>query len=201
MATYELPDLRYDYHALEPHISARQLELHHSKHHATYVKQANELLEKMAGAEAAQLPALTKALAFNVSGHVLHSLFWDSLTPGGSRPTGALAEAIDATFGSRNALVEQLSGVITTLQGSGWAALVWEPVAQRLVVTQLRDHQDNSIAGATAVLVIDGWEHAYYLDHQNDRGAWTKAVGHLLDWEHASQRFDLVRDMHASAAR
>jgi len=193
MASYTLPDLSYDYAALSPHISAEQLELHHSKHHAAYVKKANELVEKLAAAPAAELPALTRAFTFHLSGHVLHSLFWESMTPGGSAPEGGLRDAIDSSFGSLDALTKQLGGAITTMMGSGWAALTWEPVAGRLVVAQLRDHQDNAPAGTAPVLVIDGWEHAYYVDYRNDKEKWVAAVTSVLDWENAGHRFDAIR--------
>lgn len=201
MPIYSLPDLPYAYDALAPAMSARQLELHHTKHHAAYVKQANELIERLADADAAAVPALTRSLAFNVSGHVLHSMFWESMTPGGSRPDGSLVGAIETSFGSHDALVELLGDAITSLQGSGWAALVWEPMAERLVVAQLLNHQDNGFQGGEPLLVIDGWEHAFYLDHQNDKAAYVEAVCGLLDWERASRRFEAVRSADVTPAR
>ena len=145
MATYTLPELPYDVGALEPHLSARILELHHGKHHAAYVKGANTTLEKLEEARAksdfAAIPALERALAFNVSGHVLHSLFWTNLAPkAGGRPDGALLAAIDRDFGGFDAFKRQLTEAASTIMGSGWAALTWEPLAKRLVTTQIYDH-------------------------------------------------------------
>jgi Fe-Mn family superoxide dismutase len=201
MAVYTLPDLPYDVGALAPHLSAELLGLHHGKHHAAYVKGANETLEKLATAEAAQITGLDRALAFNVSGHVLHSMFWTSMSPdGGGRPDGELAAAIDDSFGSYDTFAAQFGAALTTVQGSGWAALVWEPLAQRLLVTQLHDHQSNTLVGSTPVLLADAWEHAYYLDYRNDKQAWSAAFFALADWRSAAERF-AGRAITASSAR
>ena len=148
MSTYTLPDLPYDYAALEPHIDARIMELHHDKHHAAYVKGANTALEKLAEArdsgDFALITKLSKDLAFNLSGHVLHSVFWTCMSPdGGGKPEGELAAAIDDSFGSFDDLKAQLTEATTRVQGSGWGALAWEPLAGRLIVEQVYDHQSN----------------------------------------------------------
>jgi superoxide dismutase, Fe-Mn family len=190
MAAYTLPDLPYDEGALAPHLSAELMGLHHGKHHAAYVKAANETLEKLASADPAQIAGLDRALAFNVSGHVLHSMFWTSMSPdGGDRPGGELAAAIDDSFGSFATFASQFGTALTTVQGSGWAALVWEPLAQRLLVAQMHDHQSNTLVGSTPVLLADAWEHAYYLDYRNDKQAWSKAFFALADWRSAADRF------------
>ena len=196
-STYQLPDLPYDYSALKPAISPKLLELHHSKHHAAYVKGANETLDKLASArdsdDFSQTGALSKALAFHVSGHVLHSLFWTCMSPdGGTEPAGNLQSRIEADFGSFDQLKKQLNASIAQLQGSGWAALVWEPVAKRLIVEQVYDHQSNVGQGTDLVLVIDGWEHAFYLDYLNDKAAWTDAFWEVADWKSAGARFDAL---------
>ena len=139
MKPYELPDLPYDYAALEPHYSARVLELHHDKHHAAYVKGVNTTLEKLAAAresgDLSSIVGLEKTLAFNLSGHVLHTLFWQNLSPdGGDKPTGELAAALDEHFGSFDAFKAQLSEAAGTVQGSGWGVLSWEPLGQRLFI-------------------------------------------------------------------
>src|SRR6476620_1896308 len=143
MTAYVLPDLPYDYAALEPHYSARIVELHHDTHHAGYVKQGNaalaELVELRASGspDPARLRGLEKALAFNVSGHLLHSVFWPTMSPrGGGEPEGELGGGIAEAFGSFTALRAQLSEATTSLQGSGWGALVWEPLAASLMVQQ-----------------------------------------------------------------
>ena len=193
-STYQLPDLPYDYSALKPAISPKLLELHHSKHHAAYVKGANETLDTLASArdgdDFTQTGALSKALAFHVSGHVLHSLFWTCMSPDAQPPSGALQQAIDADFGSLDKLKKQMNAAIAQLQGSGWAALAWEPVAKKLIVEQVYDHQSNVAENSDLVLVIDGWEHAFYLDYLNDKAAWTEAFWEVADWKSANTRFE-----------
>ena len=194
---YVLPDLPYDYSALEPSISAKLLELHHSKHHAAYVKGANDALEQLAKARDAddysEIGRLAKLFAFNQSGHVRHSLFWTCMSPsGGEPPSGELATAIDEGFGTFDRLKQQMNASIAQLQGSGWAALAWEPVAKRLIVEQVYDHQSNVGQGTDLVLVIDGWEHAYYLDYLNDKAKWTEAFWNVADWRAAAARFDSI---------
>lgn len=205
--TYALPDLAYDYSALQPSISAKLLELHHSKHHAAYVKGANQALDELAEARDANdystIGRLQKLLAFNLSGHVLHSLFWECMSPsGGDKPNGRLAQAIDEGFGSYERLQQQMNASIAQLQGSGWAALAWEPVAARLIVEQVYDHQSNVGQGTDLVLVIDGWEHAYYLDYLNEKAKWTDAFWQVVDWQSAGSRFDqLVASSQPAASR
>ena len=194
MATYTLPELPYDFGALEPHLSARILELHHGKHHAAYVKGANTTLEKLEEARAksdfAAIPALERALAFNVSGHVLHSLFWTNLAPkAGGRPDGALLAAIDRDFGGFDAFKRQLTEAASTIMGSGWAALVWEPLAKRLLVSQIYDHQSNVAQGSAPLLVLDAWEHAFYLQYENRKTDFFEAVWNLWNWSDVSKKF------------
>jgi Fe-Mn family superoxide dismutase len=198
MAAYTLPDLPYDFGALEPHYSAEILELHHDKHHAAYVTGANTALEKLEKARTSEdfdsIVGLEKALAFNVSGHVLHSLFWKNLSPdGGGKPEGELAAAIDEFFGSFDAFKAHLSAVTTTVQGSGWGALAWEPIGQRLIVEQVYDHQGNIGNGSGPILVIDAWEHAFYLQYKNVKADYVKAIWNIVDWADVSARFDKVR--------
>jgi Fe-Mn family superoxide dismutase len=145
---YLLPDLAYDPAALEPHISGRIMELHHDKHHAAYVKGANAALARLQDTreqgEFATISMLEKNLAFNVSGHVLHSVFWTNLSPnGGGEPSGELGELIEETFGGFPAFRQQIMEAASTIQGSGWALASWEPMAGRLVVQQVYDHQGN----------------------------------------------------------
>src|SRR5690606_25416874 len=152
MAVYSLPDLPYDYAALEPSISARIMELHHSKHHATYVAGANTALEKLEEAretgDYTNIPKLEKDLAFHLGGHVNHSIFWNNLSPdGGDKPVGELAAAIDEFFGSFDKFVGHFSAAANSLQGSGWAVLAWDPVGARLLVHQLYDQQGNTPLG------------------------------------------------------
>jgi Fe-Mn family superoxide dismutase len=198
MPRYVLPDLDYDFSALEPHISAQIMELHHGKHHAAYVTKANETLEKLDEARGkgdfTRLAGLEKALAFNLSGHVLHSLFWKNMKPkGGGQPKGPLAETITRDFGSFDALKAQITEVAATVMGSGWGALVFEPMAQRLLTCQIYDHQSNLSQAGLPLLVIDAWEHAYYLQYKTDKASFFKAVWNLWDWDDVSSRFEAAR--------
>jgi Fe-Mn family superoxide dismutase len=206
MAIYTLPELTYDFGALEPYLSARILELHHGKHHAAYVKGANTTLERLEEARAkgdfGALPALERALAFNVSGHVLHSLFWTNLAPkAGGRPDGDLAAALDRDFGSFDAFKRQLSEAAATVMGSGWAALVWEPLSRRLLVSQIYDHQSNVAQGGAPILVLDAWEHAYYLQYENRKTDFFDAVWNLWNWPDVARRFEATRAVAAAPAR
>jgi Fe-Mn family superoxide dismutase len=191
---YILPDLQYDYGALEPHISGKIMELHHNKHHAAYVSNANATLDRLTEARTKEdftrLAALERALAFNLSGHVLHSIFWRNLTPkGGGEPSGELGSAIKRDFASFDKFKRQLIEVATSIMGSGWAALIWEPVSQQLLTTQIYDHQSNLSQGGVPLMVIDAWEHAYYLQYQNQKTAFFEAVWQLWNWEDIANRY------------
>jgi superoxide dismutase, Fe-Mn family len=198
MSSYLLPSLPYKFDALEPGLSAELLELHHSKHHAAYVKGANDAIDKLAEAresdEYAHIGQLEKSLAFNLSGHVLHSMLWKNMSPrGGGTPSGSLAKAIERDFGSFDAFKAQLTSAASTIQGSGWGALSWEPLGKRLVVEQVFDHQGNVGNGTLPILVIDMWEHAYYLQYKNRKNEWLEAFWDLVDWTDVAARFDKVR--------
>ena len=200
MPRYKLPELPYDYAALEPHYSAQLLELHHKKHHAAYVTGANTALEKLAEARAkedfAAINQLAKSFAFNLSGHVLHSLFWKNLSPkGGGEPQGELGAAIQEYFGSFAGMKGQLTEAATNIQGSGWGALAWEPLGKQLVVEQVYDHQGNIGNGTVPLLVLDMWEHAYYLQYQHAKGDWVTAFWKVVNWEDVAQRFQKVRTL------
>jgi Fe-Mn family superoxide dismutase len=203
---YKLPDLPYDYGDLEPHYSAKILELHHDKHHAAYVKGANAALEKLAEARDSQsldnINQLEKDLAFNVSGHVLHSIFWQNLrADGGGAPDGELAGLLDAHFGSFDGFKAQLSHAANGVQGSGWAALAWEPLGGRLIVEQIYDHQGNIGQGSVPLLVCDMWEHAYYLQFYNVKADWVKSYWKLVDWDDVAKRLAAARRLELALDR
>jgi Fe-Mn family superoxide dismutase len=207
MPQYVLPDLPYDCSAHEPHISGEIMELHHGKHHATYVKNANNVLERLDEArkkkDFTSVAALEKTLAFNLSGHVLHSIFWQNLMKkGGGEPQGALAEAIHSDLGGFAMFRRQMSEVAATIMGSGWAALVWEPIGQRLLITQIYDHQSNLAQSGVPLMVIDAWEHAYYLQYQNRKEEFFKAVWNLWNWKDIAARFEAAThlDLHLAGA-
>jgi Fe-Mn family superoxide dismutase len=206
MATYVLPDLDYDFAALEPHISGKIMQLHHGQHHKAYVAKANEALERLEAARAQKdftsLAALEKALAFNVSGHVLHSIFWKNLMPGGGdAPAGELARLVTRDFGSFAAFKSQLTETAATLQGSGWAALVYEPLAKRLVTCQFHDHQDGVTQGGVPLMLIDAWEHAYYLQYENRKGEFFKAVWELWNWDDVAARLAAATKLELEAGK
>ncbi len=195
---YTLPDLAYDYGALEPHMSGRILELHHGKHHRAYVDGANTALDALAEARSkndfASINQLERNLAFNVSGHVLHSTFWTNMYPdGGGKPETALADAIDTDFGSFDSFREHMSKVAVGVQGSGWATLAWEPLGGRLVIEQVQDHQSNLTHGSLPLLVIDVWEHVYYLQYENRRADFVEAFWNIVHWDDVAERFDAAR--------
>jgi Fe-Mn family superoxide dismutase len=194
MADYTLPELSYDYSALAPHISASIMELHHSKHHQAYVTGANTALAQLADARDAGdftwVNKLEKDLAFNLGGHVNHSIFWTNMSPdGGDKPTGDLAAAIDDQFGSFDKFTAHFTAVAMGVQGSGWAVLAYDSIGQKLIIVQFFDQQGNLPAGIVPILMLDVWEHAYYLDYKNVRADYVKAFWNIANWENAQQRF------------
>ena len=200
MAQYTLPDLPYDFGALEPHYSAEVLELHHDKHHAAYVKGANDTLEKLAAArdtgEFESIVGLQKTMAFNLSGHILHSIFWTNLSPdGGDKPEGDLADAIVESFGSFDGFKGQLTAATTTVQGSGWGVLAYDPMGGRLFVEQVYDHQGNIGQSAAPLLVFDAWEHAFYLQYKNVKADYVDALWNIVSWENVADRFARARKL------
>ena len=200
MAKYTLPELPYAYDALEPHISAEIMELHHSKHHNTYVQGANAALEAMEkareeGANPDQIRALSKNLAFNLGGHTNHSIFWKNLSPnGGGEPTGELAEAINRDFGSFEKFKDQFSSAALGLQGSGWAVLGYDHIGEQLVIQQLTDQQGQTSINLTPLLMLDMWEHAFYLQYKNVKADYVKAVWSVFNWEDVAERFAAAKN-------
>jgi len=204
MPKYTLPDLPYDPGALEPHISGKIMQLHHDKHHAAYVAGANTAFDGLAEAreknDFSKIATLEKALAFHVSGHVLHSLFWQNMMPAkdpgaGGEPTGELAGQVARDFGTFQAFRGQLTNAAMTIMGSGWAALAWEPVSKRLVTTQIYDHQSNITQGGVPLLVLDAWEHAFYLQYGPDKKSFFEAVWNVWNWRDVGARFEAVRGL------
>ena len=200
MTRYKLPNLPYDYAALEPHVSGKIMELHHDKHHAAYVKGLNDTMDQLAEArekgDFSTLVGLEKSHAFNLSGHVLHSIFWTNLAAdGGGKPEGDLAAAIDDSFGSFDAFKGQLTSATTTVQGSGWGVLAWEPLGRRLYVEQVYDHQGNIGQSGINLLVFDAWEHAFYLQYLNVKADYVKALWEIVNWTDVSQRFAKARQV------
>ena len=196
---YSLPDLPYAFDALEPHIDAQTMQIHHGKHHAGYTRNLNAALAKLPAGSSHDLttlfaelskidPALQTTLRNNGGGYYNHCLFWDTMTPTKqSRPTGALAKAIDSDLGGFAALKDSLSKAAATRFGSGWAWLLVTP-SGKLAVSST-PNQDNPLMSGivdtpgTPILGLDVWEHAYYLHYQNRRGDYVAAWFHLVDWQ------------------
>ena len=198
MAKYTLPDLPYDYAALEPHISGQIMELHHDKHHQTYVTGANSALDQLAEARATDqlgtVNLLEKNLAFNLAGHVNHTVFWPNMSPdGGDKPDGELAAAIDEQFGSFDAFRAHFTAAALGIQGSGWAILAWDSLGQQLIIEQLYDHQGNLAAGSIPLLMLDMWEHAFYLQYRNVKADYVKAWWNVANWADVTRRFTTAR--------
>ncbi|GAJ85410.1 superoxide dismutase [Nocardia brasiliensis NBRC 14402] len=194
VAEYTLPDLDYDYSALEPHISGQINELHHSKHHAAYVAGANTALEKLEAArESGDHGAIflyEKNLAFHLGGHVNHSIWWKNLSPnGGDKPVGELAAAIDDQFGSFDKFRGQFTAAANGLQGSGWAVLGYDTLGQKLLTFQLYDQQANVPLGIIPLLQVDMWEHAFYLQYKNVKADYVTAFWNVVNWEDVQERF------------
>ncbi|PZF12739.1 superoxide dismutase [Curtobacterium sp. MCPF17_011] len=194
MAEYTLPELPYDYAALEPHISGKIMQLHHDKHHQTYVTGANTALQQLGEVRESgnfgAINKLEKDLAFHLGGHVNHSIFWTNLGPDTKVPEGELAAAIDEFFGSFEKFQAQFSAVANGIQGSGWSVLAWDVVGQKLATFQLFDQQGNIPFGLVPIFMLDMWEHAFYLDYLNVKADYVKAVWNIVDWENVAARFE-----------
>ncbi len=200
MATYTLPDLGYDFGALEPHISAEIMQLHYTKHHQAYVDGANAALDKLAAAresgDLANVNKLEKDLAFNLGGHINHSVFWQNMSPeGGGRPDGDVGAAIDEYFGDFEAFQKHFNENAKGLQGSGWSMLVWDTMGQRLNIAQLFDQQGNLPAGQLPILQLDMWEHAFYLQYKNVKADYVDAWWNVVNWADVAQRLDKARQV------
>jgi len=197
MAEYTLPELPYDYAALEPHISGKIMQLHHDKHHATYVAGANTALAALAEARAsdslANVNKLEKDLAFNLGGHVNHTVFWTNLTPDTQTPEGELKAAIDDAFGSFEKFQAHFTATALGVQGSGWAVLGYDSLGGNLTVFQLFDQQSNVPLGVVPLFMLDVWEHAYYLDYLNVRADYIKAVWNIANWANVADRLTAAR--------
>ncbi len=188
-----LPPLPYPYNALEPYISETTLRLHHDRHHQAYVNGLNAAELALVDARVRHDFSLVKhwerELAFNGSGHILHSIYWTNISPeGGGEPVGSSLHLIRSYFGSYQAFKEQFSSAALDVQGSGWAILVWNPAWGRMEILTALRHEDLTQWGAIPILVIDVWEHAYYLDYQNRRGDYIRAWWNLVNWADVERR-------------
>jgi Fe-Mn family superoxide dismutase len=194
---YTLPPLPYGYADFEPHIDAQTMKLHHDLHHAGYVRNANaavaelENARRLGGDQIKHVHALTDKLSFNLSGHLLHTVFWTNLAvDGGGQPDAGsdVAGMIKRDFGSFNAFAGHFQAAAQQVQGSGWGILAFEPNARRLIVLQAEKHQNMAAWGAMPLLVVDVWEHAYYLRYQNKRSSYIKAFMNVVNWRNVDER-------------
>jgi Fe-Mn family superoxide dismutase len=194
---YTLPPLPYGYADLEPHIDAETMKLHHDIHHAGYVRGANaavaelEAIRRVGGEEIGRVRAATDNLAFNLSGHLLHAIFWTNMARDGGGdpdPDSEIARMIERDFGSLAAFRGHFQAAAQQVQGSGWGVLAFEPVAQRLLVLQAEKHQNLGVWGVVPLLVCDVWEHAYYLKYQNERSSFIKAFMNVVNWRNMDER-------------
>lgn len=195
---YTLPPLDYNYDALEPHIDEQTMRLHHDIHHNGYVKGLNNALKSLKEArdsgDYGMVPYHTQKLSFHGSGHVLHSIFWKNMSPdGGGKPKGKLATAIESEFGSFDQFKLQFISASSKVEGSGWGILAYQPLGNQVVILQAEKHQDLSQWGAVPLLVIDVWEHAYYLKYQNRRSDYVKAFFHVINWDDVAKRLSSAK--------
>jgi len=195
---YSLPALPYGYGDLVPYISEEQLKIHHRKHHQAYVNGANDILRRLEAArksgEQIDIKAALKALAFNIGGHLLHTLFWENLAPpgkGGGGPGGRIGDLIEREFGGFDRFKWEFTQAALTVEGSGWAALTFCGLTNRPIIMQIEKHNVNIYPGFRILLVIDVFEHAYYIDYKNERERYLEAIWNIINWEEVDKRTEL----------
>lgn len=196
---YKLPPLPYPYHALEPYIDKQTLTLHHDKHHAGYVQKFNLALKKLEEARAKGDYALVKhwsrEAAFNGSGHVLHTLYWENMSPkGGGEPKSELMAAVKRDFGDFKQFCAQFIAATNAVEGSGWGILTYEPMGNKLLILQAEKHQNLTVWGVFPLLVCDVWEHAYYLKYQNRRAEYVKNFWNIINWAEVEHRYKMAKE-------
>lgn len=194
---YVLPKLAYDYKDLMPHMSEEQLRIHHSKHHQAYVNGANTILQKLdkARSENADLDikSTLKELSFNIGGHLLHSLFWGNLAPpskGDGKPSGVLGDALDKEFGSFERFKKEFTQAAVSVEGSGWAALTLCKQTNRPIIMQIEKHNTNVYPMFRILMVLDVFEHAYYIDYKNERAKFVDAFWNIVNWDGVNKRLE-----------
>jgi len=194
---YVLPKLPYEYKDLEPHMSEEQLRIHHSKHHQAYVNGANAILQKLdkTRKEDADLDikSTLKELSFNIGGHILHSLFWGNLAPtgkGGGKPGGVLGDALAKEFGSFERFKKEFSQAAVSVEGSGWATLTLCRQTNRPMIMQIEKHNTNVYPTFRILMVLDVFEHAYYIDYKNERAKFVEAFWNIANWDATNKRLE-----------
>jgi len=194
---YVLPKLPYDYKDLAPHMSEEQLRIHHSKHHQAYVNGANAILQRLEKArkEGAEIDVKStlKELSFNIGGHLLHSLFWGNLAPAtkaGGKPGGALGDALEREFGGFERFRKEFTQAAVSVEGSGWAALTFCRQTNRPIIMQIEKHNTNVYPMFRILMVLDVFEHAYYIDYKNERAKFVDAFWNIVDWDAVGKRLE-----------
>lgn len=198
--SYALPKLPYDYKDLEPQMSEEQLKVHHTKHHQAYVRGANAILERLERArkEGSELDlrSTLKELSFNIGGHVLHSFFWENIAPagnGGGKPKGTLSDTIEREYGGFERFKKEFTQAATSVEGSGWAALTVCPLTKRPLMMQIEKHNTNVYPTYPILMVLDVFEHAYYIDYKNERAKFVDAFWDIVNWNEIGRRLQEVQ--------
>lgn len=190
---HTLPALPYEYNALEPHYDEATVRIHHDMHHKAYVDGLNNAETKLEDArkngDFALIKHWEKELAFHGAGHVLHTLFWENLTPNAEDATGAIMDQINKDFGDFETFKKQFSAAAVAVEGSGWAVLCWNTMFQKLVILQVEKHQNLTQWAVVPLLILDVWEHAYYLKYQNKRAAFVEAWWNIVNWKVVNERY------------
>lgn len=195
---YELPKLNFDYKELEPYLSEEQVRIHHQKHHQAYVNGANSILEKLEKARKEGLEidmkATLKELSFNIGGHVLHSLFWRNLAPPGKggNPDGLLLKTIEKEFGSFERFQKEFTQSAMSVEGSGWSALSFCKLTHRPLIMQIEKHNVNVYPMFRILMIVDVFEHAYYIDYKNDRGKFLEVFWNIVNWTEVTKRLEEI---------
>ena len=198
--SFSLPKLPYDYSALAPYMSEQQLMIHHDKHHLAYVNGANAIFEKLDKARKENtdldMKSTLKELSFHIGGHLLHSTFWECMAPpgkGGGKPGGAIADLLMKEFGSFERFKMEFSKAATSVEGSGWAALVMQQCVDRPLIMQVEKHNVNVYPAFRLLMVLDLWEHAYYIDYKNDRAKFVEGFWSVVNWDYVNKVLKLVK--------
>jgi Fe-Mn family superoxide dismutase len=196
---YVLPKLPYDYDALQPHMSKEQLTIHHDKHHQAYVTGANNIFQKLDKARKENtdidMKSTLKELSFNIGGHLLHSTYWTNLAPagkGGGKPGGTLADTIEKEFGSFDRFKKEFTQAATSVEGSGWAALTIDKQTKRPIIMQIEKHNTNIYPTFKILMLIDVFEHAYYIDYKNDRAKFVETYWNIVNWNEINKKLENI---------
>jgi Fe-Mn family superoxide dismutase len=196
---YILPQLPYNYSDLAPYMSEEQLRVHHTIHHQAYVNGANSILKRLDGVRRENadidVKSILKELSWNIGGHLLHSLFWRNLAPpgkGGGKPSGKLSNIIEKEFGSFERFRKEFTQAAVSVEGSGWAALTVCRQTDRPIIMQIEKHNTNVYPTFPILMILDVFEHAYYIDYKNRRADFVEAFWNIVNWDEVSQRLEEV---------